>query len=375
MPETDQQQLQSDLAEGQAEVARLTTDATVLNQANEVLRKGVSTQTYNKMHPELAELSGDIGKDLAAATTQVKEIQAQLGNDAPPVVIPPAPPVITPPVVAPPVVTPPSGAVEPVAPVTVGSLIRDCFAVASIDGSLWGPFDYEPVNGVQTEPGNTVPTNPGVMLKLPSASQGAGICGKGKQYYNQQNGFYMEERTTMQKAANGGTANSHANVWTSSDNWPVGGEFDVAETLSDGGNGVGGAVCTLHHGSGNQASAYDFPKGWAGEHVYGVYFLPDEIQLWADPSGDGETMELMNTWTEEDGVSSALGPWYPCIQLGVSNSEDGNWWGETLVPGELPVGYLRFWNGSPTAKRFGPMGQNRPSTRAPRSTRVLSSAV
>lgn len=347
MPETDQQQLEADLATAKAEVARLQQDATVLNQANELLKAGLSRQLYAKMHTDMAELQGDISEDLLAANAEVTATEAQLAADVPPVV--------TPPVVTPPVVTPPSSN-QPLAPVKVGSFIRDALVGTTLDSSLWGPPDYEPVNGVQTSPSNYQLTNPGILLKLPDANHGACISGKGKQYYDQSKGFYLETASTMQKSPNGGNANSHSNLWLSSDKWPASGEFDPFETLWNTVAGVGGARCTLHYGN-NQAAAWNPPAGWGGRHVYGVMVLPDEIQLWADASGDGKTMVLMNTWTSKSGVSSALGPWYPIAQLGVSNSEDGNWWGQTVVPGDLPIEYLKAWNAAPDTERFGETGE------------------
>jgi hypothetical protein len=284
-----------------------------------------------------------------AATAAWDSADAWLAADGKNIV----PPVVTPPVVTPPVVTPPATG-TPVLPeglTYVSTLFTEEFPGNTLDLTKWQNGVSWQENGVQSQQANGQPI-PGLVvvdagvcnLNLPSQKEGGVIMGKGRFT----GPFYAQWTQKLQKAPNGGLANSTIGFWFSSDKWPASGEVDPTETLGTGTNGIGRGTATLHYGANNIGAVFVLAGDWSGEYIVGCHIGLSAITLYGDVNGDGVVAPLKDVngklvqWTSANGFSAALGPWYLMGCIGV-NTPGAAWWGETVVPGVTQLGPIGIY--------------------------------
>ncbi|MGO8963527.1 MAG: DUF5047 domain-containing protein [Mycobacterium sp.] len=220
-----------------------------------------------------------------------------------------------------------SNTVTPTIPVSVGSLIFDDeFATESaLDTTKWSAQWGASMNNVSIIAGNTAVVN-GVGLELTLASSTSGAAINSNPYatqgsYGSTPGFqftygYVEFEATFNADWSSG--------WTTGQNWPITGEFDIAEVYAlqlDVGN--------YHYGSGPTNINGGYPT-WgnppSGPHIYAMYWQPGRIDFYADGV-------LYNTVTGSAVVSS---PQFLIFT-------HGYWAGGVATPNTVSVAYVRVW--------------------------------
>jgi hypothetical protein len=268
----------------------------------------------------------------AAAVEAEAKADAWLAANEP--VVPPAPP-------------PPSGTpVLPAGLTYVKTLFTEDWPGTTVDKTKWQVGVSWQENGVSSIPGDVTVADGVCNLGLPSATEGSVIMGLEKLA----GPLYAQWTQKLQKAPNGGLANSTIGYWLTSPNWPTTGEIDPTETLIKPGSTdqVGVGTATLHYGANNNQEAFILAGDWSGEHVVGLHVGTETIDLYGDVNGDGVVAPLKDIdgnlvqWTTETGVSPALGPWTLMGNIGV-NTPGNDFWGETVIPGLTVLGPIAVY--------------------------------
>jgi beta-glucanase (GH16 family) len=125
-------------------------------------------------------------------------------------------------------------------------------------------------------------------------------------------------------SVSGSVANWPA-FWTTSQNWPVTGEIDIAEGLS------GGMTANYHSSAGNFESGL-FSTPYTEWHVFGVLWTPMSVTYYYD----GVQVQRFTT-----GIASA--PNYLVLQNAM-----GLWGSPTLVSTDMMVDYVHVYSTDPT---------------------------
>lgn len=220
-------------------------------------------------------------------------------------------------------------------PGTWRKVFGDEFSGSSLDGSKWNS-NWFGCSGCVTKPVNSheesaySPSQVSVSdgsLHLKAIQQSTTVDGKTYPYLSglvNSNGkaqfTYGAFEARIYTPSSGTQIANWPAFWTNGQNWPTDGEMDVME-------GLGGSACYHFHspagGPGGCA-----PGSYTGWHTYGAEWKQGSVTYYYDGKQVGQITS---------GITSA--PMYLILNHSISSSMGGN----TVVPADMMVDYVRVW--------------------------------
>jgi hypothetical protein len=179
---------------------------------------------------------------------------------------------------------------------------QDDFSGGSVDESKWGVYEGRGNQGIGYRKRSQVSVSGGELKLTGSGSNGGGVAFKPDQTYGK-----YEIRMKFDK---GNGYNVAMLLWPTNEDWPRGGEVDIAEIFSGNHNKVG---YFDHYGANNdQFWHWQDPVDTSAWHTYGVSWEKDKI-IWF--------LDGKEVWRVTDKVGIPTTQHFLALQLDVAESK------------------------------------------------------